>query len=518
MKKVMKWTGIVILAIVLIAGVWVMWNLRDRQRGYEVNMDVKGGAPVLMKAGFSAQPITPEIVDTWEDVDHNAKYEPDKGDIYHDNNHNGRFDAYWIAGFDNRRAANGVHDNVWARAMVLDDGKTRLAVVALDAIGFTHDDIVEARKMIPAEDSIDYAIILSTHDHESYDLLGLWGESMFRNGVNPEMRKYVKQQIVATVTEAVKRLRPAYFVLAQDPAGAASLHMDTRDPIVMDSGLRIMRAVDAQADTTLGTVLSWGNHAETLWSDNLLITSDFPHYWRKYVEEGVYDGDTLVKKGIGGTALFIPGAVGGLMTTRGSEPVKDPFRDTVWVKPTFEKACAEGQTLALLTLDALAQGDTVKKASLSLVAQTIKLPVDNKLFRLGASLGVLDIGMAGWFKKRSEVAAFTLGPATFLAVPGEIYPEIVNGGVEAPQGQDFDIKPIETPPLRELMPGKYKFVMGLANDEIGYIIPKSQWDEKAPYTYGRNKAPYGEENSLGPETAPQLYKAFTGILKELKER
>ena len=195
--------------------------------------------------------------------------------------------------------------------------------------------------------------------------------------------------------------------------------------------------------------------------------------------------------------------------------VKDPFNDTVYVEPTFEKARAEGQKLALLTLEALAQGDTVRQTSLSLRAKTIKLPVDNKLFRLGAMLGVLDFGMSGWFKKRSEVAAFTVGPATFLAVPGEIYPEIVNGGVEAPEGRDYDIQPVETPPLREVMPGKYKFVMGLANDEVGYIIPKSQWDVEAPYAYGKKKPQYGEENSLGPETAPLLYKELTGILKEL---
>ncbi len=65
------------------------------------------------------------------------------------------------------------------------------------------------------------------------------------------------------------------------------------------------------------------------------------------------------------------------------------------------------------------------------------------------------------------------------------------------------------------MPGDYKFVIALANDEIGYILPKSQWDEDLPYTYEDDDAPYGEENSLGPETAPLLYKEFQNILKDL---
>jgi len=100
-------------------------------------------------------------------------------------------------------------------------------------------------------------------------------------------------------------------------------------------------------------------------------------------------------------------------------------------------------------------------------------------------------------------------------IPGEVYPEIINGGIEAPEGRDFNIDPVEVPPVREMMPGKYKFVFGLANDEIGYIIPKSQWDADAPYTYDRKDSPYGEQNSPGPETAPALHRNLQEMLNEL---
>lgn len=53
----------------------------------------------------------------------------------------------------------------------------------------------------------------------------------------------------------------------------------------------------------------------------------------------------------------------------------------------------------------------------------------------------------------------------------------------------------------ELSKSKYRLLMGLANDEIGYIIPKRQWDEKPPFCYGLKKSQYGEINSLGPDTA-----------------
>jgi hypothetical protein len=518
MKKILVWTGGTILCIVFLVTVLVFWNLRDRHPGYEIDLSITGESiPGQIQTGFAALPITPEIIDTWNDVNSDAKYRKKDGDTYNDSNNNGKFDAYWIAGFDHQRAANGVHDDVWARVIVFDDGKTRLALVSLDAIGFRHDDIVEVREKIPADLQMDYTIISSTHTHESNDLIGIWGENLLKSGINKEHMKYIKEQIVVAISEAVNNLRPARLCFAQHLNGAQELVMDTREPVVFDPGLRLMQAIDIETDSTLGTLVAWANHPETLWSDNLFISSDFPHYLREYIEKGVYDGDELHKPGIGGITVYINGAIGGLMTTRSSMPLRDPFLDTTYIDASFDKARAQGQRLAMLALDALDHPDTmVERSNLSVRAKTIKLPLENKVFRFAAMLGVLDFGMTGWFRIRTELAAFTLSPASFLCIPGEIYPEIVNGGVEAPVGQDYAINPLEVPPIRELMPGTHRFVIGLANDEIGYIIPKSQWDVEEPYTYNRDDAPYGEENSIGPETAPILHREIRKILGEIK--
>ncbi len=517
MKKWSLRIGGVIAGIVLLIAIWGYWNLQDRNPGYEVDLHISGAdTPGTIRVGFAALPITPTVVDTWNDINNDAKYSEKDGDTYNDNNNNGKFDAYWIAGFSQKRAANGVHDDVWARVVIFDDGETRLALVSLDAIGFGHDEVIDIRKQIPADAEIDYAIISSTHTHESNDLVGVWGGHPLKSGVNKENMEYVKSQAVAAIVQASSNMRPAKLLFAQDLTGAEDLLMDTRKPIVKDPGLRLIQAIDAETDTTLGVLVSWANHPETLWSKNLFISSDFPHYLRECIEKGVYEGDELRMPGIGGTAVYINGAVGGLMATRGSMPVKDPFSDTAYIEPSFDKIRAQGQHLAMLSLSALANPDTVvRKAGISIRAKTINMPLANKKFALAAALKVLDRGMTGWFKMRTEIAAFTLGPASFLSVPGEIYPEIINGGIQTPEGQDYKIDKVETPPLRELMPGKYKFVIGLANDEIGYIIPKSEWDEEKPYLYGAKKSPYGETNSFGPETAPILHREFQEILGEL---
>jgi hypothetical protein len=74
---------------------------------------------------------------------------------------------------------------------------------------------------------------------------------------------------------------------------------------------------------------------------------------------------------------------------------------------------------------------------------------------------------------------------------------------------------VEVPPIRQLMPGKIKFVFGLANDEIGYIIPKSEWDRKSPYLYGATKAPYGEINSAGSDTAAKIHSSVRDLCHSL---
>jgi len=515
MKIILKITAAIVLALIISLIIWIFTNLRDQNPDYKADMKIINRDLSDLSAGFAAVRITPEVPDRWVDANNNARFRKKDGDTFTDGNGNGKFDPVWIAGFGNGRAANGIHDDLWARTMVIDDGKTRLAIVAIDAIGLMNNDVIDARNKIAAGAGITYSIIASTHTHEGPDLLGLWG-SPFRSGVNREYMEYIKDQIAVSVENAVKNMRPVNLEISEDMTGAAHLVKDTRKPEVFDPGLRIIRVTDKENGATLGSLIAWANHPETLWGRNLQITSDFPHYFREGVEKGIFAGDSLVKPGIGGIAVYVNGAVGGLMTTHPSLTVNDPFSGKEFKDPTFEKAEAQGKQLAILALNAMEKpSENISKAGISLVVRTFTLPIENKMFRLATALGILDRGTTGWMKMRSEIAVFNIGPLSFATLPGEVYPEIINGGIESPEGRDFNVDPGEVPPVREMMKGKYKFIIGLANDETGYIIPKSQWDVKEPFTYGQNDSPYGEENSLGPETASLIHKNLREMLLEL---
>jgi len=515
MKKWFKRFLLFFAGLIILLLVFFYFNVKDRHPGYHVDLSVNNENPTVLKVGFSAVSITPEIHDQWTDVNNDAKYIPDDGDTFIDGNGNGKFDPIYIAGFHTNRPAQGIHDKLWARSMVVDDGKSRIAITSIDAIGFMNDDILDVKELIRKESKITYSVISSTHTHESPDLLGLWGNPPFTSGVNQEYLKFVKSQTARSIDEAAKTVRPARLKMAINRHDAIVVVKDTRKPLVFDEGLRLIQVISTESEETIGTLVAWADHPETLWSKNLLISSDFPHYVREGIENGVYSGDSLIIAGLGGVAVYVNGAVGGLMTTHPSLEVKDTFSGKIYKEPTYEKTKAQGDYLAYLGLKALDSSDYfVEQGEISIRAKSVNLSFQNPLYRIGALLGLLDRGMNGWMQVRSELAVFSIGPAHFVTVPGEIYPEIVNGGVEAPDGRDYEIEPVEVPYIRSQMKGDFNFVVGMANDMVGYIIPKSQWDEEAPFTYGLDSAPYGEENSLGPETAPTIHGELELLLKE----
>ncbi len=468
------------------------WVARDRFPGYRIDLALDAASalrePRPLRAGFASLDITPDVSNPLHPV--------------------------WLAGFDNGRVAARIHDPLSASAIAIDNGHARVAFVSLDAIGFFHDDVIRVREGVPATWKLDYVVVCSTHNHSTPDLMGLWGPNSFTSGVDPAYRDHVIRSARDAIGIAVSNLVPARVAAHHIPVNPDGLVADTRKPVVHDADLRVLHFTDATSGRTLGTLLGWGNHPETPWAGNTDITADFPGVLRKAVANGIPSGTGFLRPGIGGLHVFINGAVGGLMTTHPSTEVTDPVSGEKLLKPSHSKTIALGHQLALRVLDRIAQSPppSVASAPLTVHARTLDLPLDNPLFLLGTFMGILDRGYSRWLHFRTEVALVTLGDASLACVPGEIYPEIVNGGVLRAPGADFDVEPVEVPPLRQLMPGKVQFLLGLANDEIGYIIPRSEWDQKPPHLFGERK-PYGEVNSCGPRTAPLLHAALRELIE-----
>jgi hypothetical protein len=440
-----------------------------------------------LRAGFSACDITPKL---------------DGNPVY-------------LAGFGKNRKATGVHDPLMARAVVLQADKVKLALVSVDLVGFFHASVERVRKQLRG---FSYVLVSSTHNHEGPDTLGLWGPSPFKSGIDPAYLNSVEEAIVTAVKRADESSRPTTVRLGS--ARAPELLHDGREPYVKHDELVALEFQNVAGKKPAGLVVQWNCHPETLGSKNTLVSADFVGPTVAYLE-----------KRRGCPVVYFTGTVGGLMTSLHVD-ISDEKGNKL-ADGTFEKTERYGRLVGQLAEKALTQGQTVSLTPLEVRSKSVFLPLDNAYYLIGRKLGVLERKAYLWSgdpyqakpaegdqpaKTRlclqTELAWLRLGEVEVAVIPGEIYPELVLGKVQDPpdKAADFPDAPIE-PAIYEQLKARHRMLIGLANDEIGYIIPKRQWDEKPPFCYGRKNAQYGEANSVGPETAPLLCTAFRDLLR-----
>ncbi len=487
--------------------------------GVALALQAASGAPAAepaLRAGFGRAPITPVVADSWTDVNGDGIYDEDV-DLFHDRNGNGRFDAVYMAGFQSSRPAAGVHDELEAVAAVFDDGTTRVGIVAVDVVGLSHTFVEKVRNVYAKELGLDYLLVHATHNHQGPDTQGLWGRSRWRSGVADGYLKFLRMQMGTALAQAVRRLEPAEISVAEITGRDRMIGtVDTRRPEVIDDGLRVAIVTRAGGDDVLGTLLNFGNHVEVAWDRNFELSADVAGWARRGLDAGLVYERALYKPGLGGTTLWLTGNVGGLITTPPRVAVMDPRSGELVAKPSQEKARAQGYQIAEAVLDARAARAFVPlaKPALSVIRREIEVPISNLSLALLGTLDVLerDIDVRLGFETQSEVALVRIGELWIACVPGELYPEIALGGIENPPGADYRTEPLELPPLRSGMRGRVNMMVNLANDSLGYLIPRSQWDEEAPWIYGASEASYGEAVSAGPDAARVVHRALTRVL------
>jgi hypothetical protein len=416
----------------------------------------------------------------------------------------------WLAGLEQNRAATGVHDKLWARAIVLRSRKQKIALVSADSIGIPYPIVQQVRKKLR---DFKYVLVASTHSHATPDVVGIWGPAADKSGVVPEYIDLLEQKIVEAVRKADAASAPgtAEYGIAEDE----SLLGDFRLPEVYDGVLRAVRFQAVGKKKPCGILVQWNAHGIEP-SNNPLVTRDFMGSMVDALEARH-----------GCPVVYFQGAIGGLMGT--PKKVIEQAKAGEIPSDTFGFMNALGEITADLADRALAGAEPISLEPFEIHAKPIMIPLDNPGFVQAVAAGVLKRPVFQWLGDRdqpgeeapadkvlgrpvameTEVAYLLLGELHIAAIPGELYPECVYGKYQDPAdpGADFPDAPLE-PPIASILPPKKMLVLGLANDLVGYIIPKRQWDVKPPFAYDRKSAQYGERNSVGPETAGHLLGAL----------
>jgi hypothetical protein len=381
-----------------------------------------------------------------------------------------------MGGFDPNRMSTGVHDDLYARCVVLEAKNLAgpLVFVSLDLLGLSRYDVMIIKKELWEKHRVNpaYVFISSTHQHAGPDTMGLWGRiPIFTKGRNENYMKFVRDSAVTLIAETVKKTKPATLKIAKTKSDGFS--KNRREPELLDPDIFII-LVDGK-EKRIATMVNFGCHPEVIFRRNTLISADFPGVLVKILEEKY-----------GGTALFINGILGGMITPDTGlirqpkyRPIKKPADD-------FEKCEAMAKILAQWIVDSISSAETLQPVWRIRTAAQINVPMENHAFKLGVKYGAI-LTSPEVFKDWeviTEITVIHIGDAIILAVPGEILPKL---GLE----------------IKSMFPGKYVMMFTLTNDELGYILHPDDWPRDL-YSYERSM-------SVGKRVGELMLEKFKAI-------
>ena len=386
-----------------------------------------------------------------------------------------------MGGYRLRKApSEGIHDPLYAKALIFEQGKQRIALVTtgLGAIG---QDVVEkTEKLIENKTGIrkEAILISASHTHsgpntflfpgqkinESYlDILpGYLAGAVFWAANNMQLVKIGAGRGKIRGISFNRRIKIKDGKVRLNWEKIPPGEITGRGPV--DEELAIIK-VETLKGKLLATLVNFTLHAAVIGPQNLLFSADWPGYATKLIEE--------VKKGC--VALFTNGAEGNI------NHIKNPGE---W-EGTFGEAQSIGNIVGREALKTLERISTVSNTRIQAKAKDIKIPLrkapfsnlnqvkeliskkEKELRRSKSQKLERDLQYAKeilWVteqnKSEEEITIQTLaiGDAILVGVPAEYFVEY---GLEIKAESSFN----------------HTFIVGLANGYIGYIPTLESFQE-----------------------------------------
>lgn len=416
---------------------------------------------------------------------------------------------YFIAGYDSNNKAEDVLDDMFARAIFIDDNKGNGGVIfcAIDAVGMSRKDINDIRKLVLESnetENIKSVNVCCTHSHSAIDTQGLWGERIYKSGRNDEFMTELKKKTAGAIIDAYKNRTDGKMFFAKIETN--DLQFDCRTPETFDRSLNRLHFVPFDEKKKELFLVNFASHAELLGSKTKKVSADFPCYMIKEMEEKHKNCEVI----------FVNGAIGGMISAK---EIKAVYRNKIDCEEYTKEF---GKNLGKLAIEL---NDTEElEPIINVKSKQINVPVENFVLTLARFLKVLNNDFLKRGSKAyviSEAGYLVLGNkqvAMFL-IPGELFPELYNG--EFLNSESSANKCVaEYTPLIKMTDIENNFVVGLCNDELGYIIPKNDFylNEETPYINSGNdhleRNHYEETNSVGPKTAETILNTISALVSE----
>ena len=415
---------------------------------------------------------------------------------------------YYIAGYGSYNPARGVIDPQYAIAVWLDDGTGRGGhlFITLDVVGLLSKDVNALKAALG--DFIRLTgcrgvTVTSTHNHAGIDTMGLWGPLPL-TGRNPKFISLLIESAVKAAADAYADRRPGrlYFGKTEVP----DMQEDIRTPIVYSKTLSRFRFVPDDGTREIW-MLNFASHSESLQGCNHLVSADFPCYLRE-----------KIRCETGAETLYAVGAIGGMISMNIDD--ENLLRKEHRLLESTRNIGAKLGEYAISIKD-----EKQLEPRLDRITQEFYVKVENSLLAVAGQVGIIQVdryadpaGEAIAFVK-TQLTYMELGGVKMLFLPCELFPELAYGGYltaeESATGCGEEVNPI---PLVKLAEDEDLLIYGLADDELGYVLPPNDFllSPDKPYldngrdAHGRRH--YEETNSAGPETAQTIADTFAKVL------
>ena len=386
-----------------------------------------------------------------------------------------------LGGYGERQnaPAQGVHDNILCKALILQRGDKKFALVTTDLLGIPRSlrEVVLTR--IPETGiTSDNLMLTASHSHGATEMSAMNSRNVFNNkgiGIFDEkLLDFTAGKIAEAIIAANQSFQPVR--VGTDSVAVDGMNRNRRESPIVDNELTVTR-FDRKDGTPLAVFVNWTAHPTFSNAETMVVTADWPGYLQREIEAFMPTA----------TCLYTNGAEGDISTAGAEGPSE------------FARMEDYGRDVAVKVLE-LAKGiETRPDVVFDYSMTTLNLPEHEVPAALkdaaGPEYGLTPENLPALLDavspKSSYLGILRVGDLVAVGIPGEMASSL---GVQIKQSL------VESG-------AKHPIIAGLANEWISYMLPSDEY-HKGGYEPGVSF--YGE--TLGPVVVSQAIDAGKALI------